>query len=217
MKVYFISGLAADRMVFKNIVLPAGCEIVHLDWIEPLMNESLHDYALRLAQKIDTRNPFAIIGLSMGGMLAAEIAAVMHPAVVILISSVPSSKDLPGYFKWAGKLGLHKLVPVKMVKSAAIVKRFFTTETSEDKLIIRKCIEASDPAFIRWAMDAILKWKGKTLTVPYIHIHGTRDEVLPIKYTKPTHVIAKAGHLLVMNRAGEINKILQHAFTVIPS
>ena len=41
MKVYFVSGLAADKRVFKHIILPVGFETVYLDWITPLKNESL--------------------------------------------------------------------------------------------------------------------------------------------------------------------------------
>ncbi|MEO5685168.1 MAG: alpha/beta hydrolase [Chitinophagaceae bacterium] len=209
MKVYFVSGLAADSRVFKNIQLPAYCEPIFLEWITPLKKESLKAYALRLAEPIDRTAPFAIIGLSMGGMITTEIARQYKPAFTILISSVPASADLPFYFKAAGKLRLHKMVPVSLVKSAAKFKRVFTTETAEDKAILRNIIQDSDSKFIYWAMDAILKWQGETLSTPYIHIHGTQDEILPLRYTKPTHVISKGGHLMVMNRAGEVNTILK--------
>lgn len=212
MKVYFISGLAADRTIFKHIVLPLSYEAVHLDWIEPLKDESLKDYAMRLAEKIDTRHPFAIVGLSMGGMLAAEIASQLNPRFVVLISSIPSYKHLPGYYKLAGNLKLHKLVPISLVKSAAVLKRLFMAENNENKEIVRKAIDDSDPVFIRWALDAILKWKNEPYLPSYIHIHGTKDDVLPIKYTNPTHIIPRAGHLLVMNQAGEVNKILEETF-----
>lgn len=209
MKVYFVSGLAADGRVFKNIQLPAHCEPVLLEWIEPLQNESLKNYALRLAEAIDTNKPFAIIGLSMGGMITTEIAHQYKPAFTILISSIPTSTQLPFYFKAAGKLGLHKMVPVALVKSAAKYKRLFTAETNEDKEILRAIIRESDNKFIYWAMDAILKWKRGNELSSYIHIHGTKDEVLPIRFTKPTHIISKGGHLMVMDRAGEINAILK--------
>ncbi|MEP6749729.1 MAG: alpha/beta hydrolase [Bacteroidota bacterium] len=208
MKVYFVSGLAADSRVFKNIKLPSHCERVFLEWIDPLEKESLKNYALRLAEKIDASEPFGIIGLSMGGMITTEIAREYTPAFTILISSVPSSKQLPFYFKGVGALRLHKLVPVSFVKSASKYKRLFTTESEEDKLLLRDIIRESDSKFIYWAMDAILKWKNEDLPLSYIHIHGTKDEVLPIRFTKPTHVISKGGHLMVMNRAGEINAIL---------
>ena len=58
-------------------------------------------------------------------------------------------------------------------------------------------------------MDAILKWRSDHPPVSYIHIHGSRDEVLPMRFTSPTHIINKGGHLLVMNRAGELNAILR--------
>jgi pimeloyl-ACP methyl ester carboxylesterase len=208
MKVYFISGLAADSRVFKYIQLPANCEAVFLEWIPPVKNESLQNYSLRLAEKIDVNEPFSIVGLSMGGMMASEIASRMNPVITILISSVPSSKHLPFYFKAANALKLHKAVPISLVKSAAVVKRFFTAETDDDKEMVKQIIKDSDNYFIRWAMGAILNWKSEGIPDSYIHIHGTKDAVLPMRFTKPTHVIKKAGHLMIMTNADEINKIL---------
>ncbi|HMC85355.1 MAG TPA: hypothetical protein VKI61_07510, partial [Chitinophagaceae bacterium] len=144
----------------------------------------------------------------MGGMISAEIAGRYKPVITILISSVPSSKQLPFYFKAAGKLRLHKMVPVSLVKSAAKYKRLFTSESEEDKEILRGIIQDSDTKFINWAMGAILKWRSESVLTSYIHIHGTKDEVLPMRFTKPTHIISKGGHLMVMNRAAEINAIL---------
>jgi pimeloyl-ACP methyl ester carboxylesterase len=214
MKVYFISGLAADSRVFKYIRLPPGCEPVFLEWITPVKNESLKDYSLRLAEKIDINEAFSIIGLSMGGMMASEIANKLNPVVTILISSVPSSTHLPFYFRAAGSLKLDKAVPISLVKSVAVIKRFFTAETDDDKKMIREIIKESDNDFIRWAMGAILKWQHEALPASYIHIHGTRDDVLPIRFTRPTHVIRKAGHLMIMTNAGQINKILMEVLTI---
>jgi pimeloyl-ACP methyl ester carboxylesterase len=212
MKVYFISGLAADERIFKYVRLPANCETVHLHWIEPMKNESLKSYALRLSEKIDSNEPFSIIGLSMGGMLASEISQALDPVNTILISSVPSSRQLPFYFKIVGKLKLHKAVPVSFIKSAAVAKRFFSTETNDDKLMIKQIIKDSNTDFIYWAMDAILKWENEKIPTSYIHIHGTKDEVLPMRFTNPTHVIKNAGHLMVMTNAREVNKILEEIF-----
>jgi len=208
MKVYFISGLAADSRVFKNIRLPEGYEMVHLDWMAPRLHETLGEYALRMAERIDTRQPFALLGLSFGGMLVTEIAKKYSPVKTILISSVPAYGQLPWYFHVAGRLGLQKLIPVALVKKAALMKRLFTAETSEDKQMLRVLIKDSDNHFIYWAMDAILRWRGEGAPFSYIHIHGTRDEVLPVRFTAPTHPIPKAGHLMVMNRAGELNAII---------
>jgi pimeloyl-ACP methyl ester carboxylesterase len=209
LKAYFISGLAADERVFKYVRLPEGYEVVHLTWITPQKEESLCSYALRMAERIDTQEPFVLVGLSFGGMLVTEIAKRFKPVKTILIASVPLSTHLPGYFRVAAALRLHRVVPINLVKTAALLKRYITNENSEDKKLLWEIIRSSDPVFIRWAMGAILTWKNEEMPAPVLHIHGTRDEVLPARYTKPTHIIPKGGHLFVMTRAQEMNEILQ--------
>jgi pimeloyl-ACP methyl ester carboxylesterase len=208
MKVYFISGMAADKRVFHHIQLPQGFEAVFLDWITPENEESLPSYAMRLANNIDTTEPFALIGLSFGGMLAIEIAKQYHPAATILISSVPISGHLPGYFRAAAKLKLHKIVPVSLLKTSAAAKRFFTRERADDKKLLWQIINESDTRLIKWSMHAILNWQNDTIPKPIWHIHGTRDEILPIRFTQPTHTIQKAGHMLIMTDAAIVNEIL---------
>jgi pimeloyl-ACP methyl ester carboxylesterase len=210
-KVYFISGLAADERVFRHILLSPQHEVVHLSWIEPFKNESLKSYALRLSEKIDTKEKFALIGLSFGGMIASEIAKHLRPDRTILISSIPSSRHLPVYYKFARNLSLHRIFPVFLIKEAAKLKRIFTTETSEDKLMLREMIRDADNRFIRWALNAILTWDNEQIPSNFIHLHGSHDEVLPRRFTKPTHVVADGGHLMVMTKAGEINNILHQA------
>jgi pimeloyl-ACP methyl ester carboxylesterase len=208
MKAYFISGLAADGRVFRNIQLPPHYEPVFLDWIPPLKNEILSSYAFRLSEKINPGEKFVLIGLSFGGMIAAEIAKRLHPEQVILISSVPASSHLPGYYRAASFLRLHKIVPVSFLRNAALLKRLFTTETDEDKKMLRLMIRDSDGRFIRWALHAILGWKNNEIPENLVQVHGTRDEILPKRYTKPTHTIRGAGHMMVLNRAKEINVII---------
>lgn len=209
MNVYCISGLAADRSVFKYIRLPHGYDAVYLDWIQPLPNETLAQYALRLAQPIDGTKPFGLVGLSFGGMVAVEIAKHLRPAFTILISSISSVRHLPHYYRLAGRLRLHRVLPIKMIQHAAILKRFFTNEATEDKKMLKGMIRKSDARFIKWAMHAALTWEDGEAPENLVHIHGTHDGILPARFTKPTHPIAKGGHLMALTRAEEINKILE--------
>ncbi len=215
MKVYFISGLAADRRVFKNIQLPIEHEAIFLDWIQPLPHESLREYSHRMAEKIDRSEKFAIVGLSMGGMMAVEISNQLSPSRTILISSIPTSSHLPGYYKLGGKLHIHRIIPIAFLKNASVIKRFFTTETESDKQLLKEVIRESDPIFIRWAMEAIVNWKNDQVPPNLIHIHGTKDFLLPMRYTKPTHVIQKAGHMMVMTKGEEISRCLAEVLGTI--
>jgi pimeloyl-ACP methyl ester carboxylesterase len=214
LKAYFISGMAADERVFKYVRLPQGYEIVHLTWIEPQQQETLPSYAIRMAERINTNEPFILVGLSFGGMLVTEIAKRYPPVKTILIASIPLSTQLPGYFRIAGALRLHKIVPIALVKTSARLKRFITREKAEDKKLLWEIISSSNPAFIRWSMEAVLHWKNEEMPRDVLHIHGTGDEVLPARYTKPTHIIPKGGHLLVMTRADDVNSILHNALAI---
>jgi hypothetical protein len=84
-----------------------------------------------------------------------------------------------------------------------------TAESPEDKAIIRQMARDVDPAFIRWALKAIVKWDGGADLPITVHIHGTRDIILPSRYTRPSHIVPDGGHLMIFNRAEAISRILE--------
>lgn len=209
MKAYFISGLGADKKAFQKIKLPQGYEPVYLEWIAPQQKEeSLPEYARRFSSLIDDEQ-FILIGLSFGGMLATEIARLRNPVKTIIISSIGSSNELPWYFKRAGSIGLHKYVPIKLLGAATVLKNMMGAASNEDKAIIYRYAKFADPELIRWSMHAIVTWNQPERLAGIIHLHGSNDHMLPIKYTYPDYVIKNGGHLMVFNRAEEVNKILR--------
>ncbi len=208
MKAYLIGGLAADERVFRHLRFPEHYQRQFLNWLVPFENESLESYAKRMAEQIDMTEKFILVGVSFGGMLATEINRLYPADKTILIASVPHPSHLPAYFRWMQRARLPKIIPIGMIKKSVMLNRLFTAETSEDKEIVREMVRAADARFIRWALTAALEWKGADDNVECIHIHGSGDIVFPIRYTKPSHTINKGGHLMVMDRANEINKIL---------
>jgi pimeloyl-ACP methyl ester carboxylesterase len=208
MKAYFIPGLAADKRVFRHIRLPEQFEPVFLEWITPQKEESLKEYASRMARQLDTSEPFVLIGLSFGGMLAVEMAKKYYPHQLILIASIPHHRHLPPYYRTAYKMGMHRVLGANILKKAVYFKRYFTQESVEDKQMIRQMAKDMDPAFIKWALRAIVDWKTDDQEISVHHIHGTRDIILPLSYTKAQYTIPGAGHLMIFNRADEINLVL---------
>ncbi|MGZ3839721.1 MAG: alpha/beta fold hydrolase [Flavisolibacter sp.] len=209
MKIYFISGLGADSRIFKNIVLPPGFEAVYLDWIPPHKKESLSAYALRLAAGINTGEEFSLIGLSLGGMMAVEIALRYQPRHTILVSSVPLSEQLPFYYRALGGLRLHHLVPVPLMRKMSFARRIFGPVSRADGVLLENMIRQMDVSFVRWAIDAILKWENRKVPSGLVQIHGEADEILPLRLIQSEHIIPKAGHIMILNRASEINEILE--------
>lgn len=205
-KIYFISGLGADRRAFRKLTFPSDFELIHLDWIPPLTNESLEDYADRIALGIDTSAPFYLIGLSFGGMLATEIARKLNPTRTFIISSSPVYKQLPWYYRWAGALSLQKLVPVSLIKKGnAIGLKFLGAKSHDEQLLLKQLIIDSDPIFMKWALTCILKWKNKDHPANFTHIHGTADKILPIRFYKPDVIVNGGGHFMIYANAKEIS------------
>jgi pimeloyl-ACP methyl ester carboxylesterase len=208
-KVYFISGLGADRRAFYKIKLPHGYQPVYLDWITPLADESLPDYAKRFSQYINQDEDFVLVGLSFGGMLASELAKIVSPKKLIIISSLSSYKELPWYFKLAGKLGIHKVISPSLYKQATLMNRFMGAGNKEMKAIVYNYVNNIDSAFIRWSLNVIVHWSHTERLSDLVHIHGSNDHLLPYRYVKADYMIKNGGHLMVMNKADEVNSILQ--------
>lgn len=209
MKIYAIPGMGADKRVFHKIQLPHGYECIPLDWIDPLPQESLDDYAERMLAQIDTSQPFALMGLSMGGMIASSFATKHPPAFLILISSIPNAQFLPPYFSWFGKIGIHHIVPISFLKWMSRIKRMWLYESNEDKELLLDMIKNSSPQFLRWSMQAVLKWKGACPEIPLIHIHGKQDWILPAYFIKQKPILIDGGHAMILSSSDMIQEKLK--------
>lgn len=214
MKTYFISGIGADYRLFTHIRLPEGFDTHFIHWIPPEPDESLPSYARRLTAQIDTSEPYTLIGFSLGGIMAVEIAKLFAPACTILISSIPVSSNLPPYYRRARRLQLQKLASPTLIKALATFKQRLTMKSRENYKLMREVILDSDDRFIAWALDAVVNWQNDKIPQPFFHIHGTWDEVFPIRYTKPTHIVPRGGHNLVMNQAAIINGLFRQILPV---
>jgi pimeloyl-ACP methyl ester carboxylesterase len=209
MKAFLISGIGADYRLFTHISLPEGYETHYVHWIPPEPEEPLPSYARRLTAQIDTSEPYILIGFSLGGIMAVEIAKIFPPACTILISSIPVSANLPPYYRRAHQLKLQRLASPTLIKALATFKQRLTMRSRENFKIMREVIWAGDDRFIAWAMDAVVNWQNDRLPHPFFHIHGTWDEILPIKFTKPTHIVPRRGHNMIMSHAPIINNLLR--------
>jgi pimeloyl-ACP methyl ester carboxylesterase len=207
-KVYFISGMGADHRAFSYITLPKGFEAIHISWIKPDKKEPLAAYALRLAGAIRTSEPFILVGLSMGGMMAVEIAKKFPPVCTVLISSISLSGQLPLYYRLAGKLKANFLLSPALLKRLAGLKKALTRRPSPASKLVSDMFRACDNEFFKWATCAVPGWDNHQVPQPLYHIHGKRDRVLPIRLTHPTQAVARAGHMLVMSHPAIVNAFL---------
>lgn len=207
-KIYLISGLGADERVFQKLDL-SEFEPVFIEWIIPLVNETIEQYATRLRTQITTLRP-TLLGLSFGGMMAIEIAKQIETEKIILIASAKTKNEIPFYFRAAGKLGIDKFLPTNILKSANFSTNWFFGASSEfEKQLLKQIIIDTDPVFLRWAIEKIALWENQIELKNIFHIHGTNDKVLPYRFVRCDEKIEGGGHLMTLDRAAEITEIIR--------
>lgn len=228
--VYCISGLGADHHIFDGLDVP-GVNWTHLSWLMPKGDESLDSYARRMSAGIMAPEPGhalaaddartvgeqatvpgrapILLGVSFGGMMAIEIAKLFPTAAVILVSSIRHRSQLPLPIKMTRHLGLgHWTPPANLRLLAPVQDHFLGVETPADSRLVREYRGNVDPHYLQWAIRHIAGWQNEWQPPALYHIHGSRDRVFPLNLVDPTHVVEGGGHLMIHNRAGQINKIL---------
>lgn len=204
-----VSGLAADARLFaaQREAIP---ELITPAWIRPKDRESLGEYARRLAAACDPGGPCLVGGCSLGGMLAQEMARYLQARACLLISSIRSPGQLPWryrMFRPAAGLATQVLRGLPWA-SRQLQRRLGKRLTPQQLALLEQGAEA-DGQFVRWAAWAILRWQpGPKLAIPVVHIHGTRDHVLPHRLTQPDLLIPGAGHVLPVTHPAEVNAFL---------
>lgn len=207
-EVYILSGLGADERVFQELDF-SGFNPTFIKWVIPLPKETIENYATRILDQITTAKPI-LIGLSFGGLMAVEVGKQIAVEKIILIASAKTKNEVPFYYRYAGHLGLHKLLPSRLLKRSNFLSNWFFGITSpSDKQLLLQILADTDPAFLKWAIDKVAKWNNEIYAKNIFHIHGTNDKILPFEFVTCDHKIENGGHLMTLNKADELNKILR--------
>jgi pimeloyl-ACP methyl ester carboxylesterase len=209
-KVYLIPGLGADSRLFKHIRLPAGYEVVLVDWLVPSETDTLTSYSQEIVNQYNICEDSIVIGVSLGGMISVEIAKHIKLNKVILISSIKASSEAPWYFKFFRSLPVYKAIPGKLMTHLGfLVKPMFGQMSPDDLALFKSMLQNSSPIFLKWAMRAALYWKNDVEFSNLYHIIGDKDLVFPYQNIKnPTAVIKGGTHIMVFDKAAEINALL---------
>jgi pimeloyl-ACP methyl ester carboxylesterase len=209
-KVYLISGLGADSRLFKNVILPAGYEVVLVDWLIPNSTDTLTTYSQKIIDQYSINEDSIVIGVSLGGMISVEIAKKVKLDKVILISSIKTDSEAPWYFKFFSSLPVYKVIPGKLMTHVGfLIKPIFGNMNPDDLQLFKSMLSNSSPVFLKWAMRVALYWKNNVAFSNLYHIIGDNDLMFPDKNIKyPTAIIKDGTHIMVFDRADEINKLL---------
>ncbi len=212
--VYFVPGMAAGKEIFKNIVLPEDRFEMHiLEWLIPEKNESMTAYAKRMTAGITEPNP-VLVGVSFGGVVVQEMAQFLELKELIIISSVKSDTELPMRLKLAGKTGVYKLIPTRLMLSASDLTKFSVGPRSKKRLeIYQHFLYVRDKRYLDWAIKNMVRWQEKKPHRKIIHIHGDKDVIFPIKNIDDCIVLEGGTHIMLLNKGKQVSEKLVAALT----
>ncbi len=206
---YLIPGQGADYRLFDSLGLRGNFR-VHFIYLEtPEKGESMNMYARKLALQIDTSRNFVLIGTSLGGMLAAEMASFLEPEKIILISSAKCRKELPLRYRFQKWFPLYEIFPPGVIKfGARTLQPIVEKDSKSNKETFRAMLKAKDPKFLKRTIRMIVNWDKKTTETDLIHIHGTKDRTIPIRNVDADYEIESGSHMITLTRAQELSAIL---------
>ncbi len=202
-------GLAANSLIFEKIKLPESTFEIHLlDWEIPKNNETLLEYAKRMAQLVK-HEKVVLIGVSFGGVLVQEMARFLDLRKLIIISSIKSNMELPLPMKIAKTTKAYKLMPTSLFQNVeSLVKLSFGNVIKQRLKLYQKYMSMREKVYLDWAIEQMVLWDRTEADKNVIHIHGDEDAVFPIKYIKDCIVVKEGTHIMILNKYKWFNENL---------
>ncbi len=209
-KIFLIAGMVADTRIYNNIELPPNYDIIPVDWIEPDATDTLSSYSKRLIKQYNIIYNSIVIGNSLGGMMAIEIAKLVPLNKVILISSIKTINEAPRYFSVFKMLPFYRMIPGKVFTHlGGFIRPVFGGMSPQQLWLFKDMLRKTSPTFLKWAMGAVLKWQNTVIPPNVYHITGDKDRVFNYKLIDNPTIVKGGTHIMIFDKAKEINKILK--------
>jgi len=207
--IYLMPGLGLDHRIFDQLSFRSG-NVYYLNWLEPLVNESLSSYTERLSRMIKKGpNPLVFIGHSFGGVLVQELHRLVQAYKLVLISSIHSPQELPFQLRLLKYTRLHRLIRTDVLKGSLWIwggKHGY--DTPELQALFRQSAGQLSHYYFRWAVEQIVCWTTVPTPCTILRIHGTEDKTFPFQRIGGATAIEKGDHLAVCKHGPLISKLI---------
>ncbi len=231
---FLFPGLACTQELYLPQIENLGdsLRIIVPEWLEPLAGESMEEFSARWGELIWNRyfspasesdnfidGEFYLGGLSFGGMIAPIIGDYLNsrgktPGGCLIMAFVLSGAEIPVLSKIVWRA--FSCLPYGgwgLAKSALRLLLAFRAKNKSHSLQTEYKMMCQSPWLRnRNVLRMIYQWKYvlPKHVFPIRHLHGTRDCLLPIRYTQPDVIIPDAGHCLSLTRPEATNDFIRH-------
>ncbi len=209
--VYLFPGQGSDRRIFDSLHFDEKYQLNFVDYGCPDKHQSMQDFAKTLLSEIDASKEFILIGVSLGGMICAELAELVDAKKVIVISSAKNRNELPLRYRFQRILPLYRLVPPQlMLWGAKFMQPLVEPDRNKNKETFVAMLGSKKALYMKRTVGMIIHWNKKSNSKKIVHIHGRKDHTLPFRKIKaPDYVVVEGSHMMTLTGAVEINVLLQ--------
>ncbi|MCP5521736.1 MAG: hypothetical protein H7A46_09325 [Verrucomicrobiales bacterium] len=202
-QVFILPGMGGDHLMYPD-PWPGLPGAVLLDWPAYREEDSLEAMAVSVIEAADIPDGAVVIGSSLGGMVACEIARLRKLRGLVLLGSA----EQPGEVSRLLRV-LHPLAdytPFEFLQAAS-------GKLPHD---LTQMFARSEAPFIRAMCRAIFRWPGFSAPGPVpLRIHGRHDHIIPPP--DDPDLLLDGGHLIAMTHARECVGFLQGWLPSCPS
>lgn len=208
MDLHLIPGLGADHRLFERCDLAPHTVHAH-DWPELPAGSTMAGIARTMAERVDASRPHALIGVSLGGMVAQEMAALTQPRKVILISSWKGPQEMPLAIRALRGTHAERMLTPAFFKGFLPVARWqLGVESPDEQELFAHFLAVTPLARMRVQVGAVLAWEGAK--VPgLVHLHGDHDRLMPLGPIADPIVVEGGTHMMVFSKAKEVSALVR--------
>jgi pimeloyl-ACP methyl ester carboxylesterase len=187
--IHAFPGMGADRRMYPSPWNTLPSFVVH-DWPCYDGELSIADVAKKLAELYEIRDGDSLVGASLGGIVACEIAKIRKIKTLYLIGSAKSKNEVNLFLSILHPLA--DIAPISWIQFSAGKIPSDLTQMFADV----------DASFIRAMCSAIFEWDGfDSSNTQVFRVHGLHDFIIPPP--QKVDLLVDGGHLISMTHAKE--------------
>lgn len=201
MKVALLPGLGADGRMYGPVYDDLADEVLRVDWPRYGGERTLGELAERLLEEHPLADVDLLVGSSLGGMVASEIAARTEVPRLALLGSAVHPREVNRLLAALAKL--RDRAPLDLLLRMCGVQAFAS------RVAILEQLADAEPAFVRAMAGAIFEWEGREqVRGERARLHGTWDLVIQAP-RQGAELLPRAGHMIAMTHEPEVLAFLR--------
>lgn len=206
--IYAFPGLGTDGRLYTRLRRELPLQVI--EWELPAPGESLPAYAARLGEAIPPDSEPILLGVSLGGIVARELARQRPCRLVIQLSSLASPAELPPAFRLFRHVPLYHLSRGSWrYRTLPLWVGRFGVQAPAEQQLLQDMFRGFSDRYRMWAIHQLVHWPGGALPVPSWRYHGDRDQVFPWRWLQGAIRVPGANHFMVYQQGEALGRRLR--------